>query len=141
MHLFKSAGLLLMIAAYTSGSYANGNEFNSRAGEQIYSNVHISNIYSGYYETEEGKTLMFCASFSDTNNQPVVSTCEVSGWDTTPTEYTFKNKIYQLKQFYLTGDKLWVKVKTSWNDPAITKISEKSILSIGTSNGWEFGNF
>lgn len=140
MHLFKSASLLLMIAASTSGSYANENDFNSRAGEQTYSDVHVGNIYSGYYDTKQGKALMFCASFADANNQPVVSTCEVSGWDTTPTESAFKNKTYQLKQFYLTGDKLWIKVKTSWNDPAITKITDKSILSVGTSNGWEFGN-
>lgn len=138
MYLRKTLGLILVIFA-SGNSNASIIESSSNDAGTIYSNVHITNLYSGYYKTSEGRALLFCAGFSNNNNEPVVSTCELSGWDTTPHEYEFKSKISTLKQHYLTGAKLWIKVKTSWTDPAITKISDKSILSIGTSNGWDFG--
>lgn len=131
MFLKKTLGLA--VAMMVSG--------NAYCDDVIYNNVHISNIYSGNYITTSGNiTQAFCVSFADTKGTQIVSTCEISGWGDTLTELKFMDKSSLLKQFYLTGETIWVKTGTAWTDPQIKKISDKRIISIGTSNGWEFGN-
>lgn len=82
---------------------------------------------------------MICAAFSNSSGGAVVSTCEVSGWGNTNTEIKFNTKTSLLRQFYLTGEKVWIKTNEPWSDPQVTKISNKWIVAIGSSNGWDFG--